>query len=353
MARANQNYSDVEPYRLIDDPMRPSTAKPSAAPEHAKRQFWAQRRKAMEISGARFTPVGVKLASKSPIFDFCLSVFEKTLRLTGLWRVGHQNARNIRVRHLELYFDNLPKAFDGYRILHLTDLHIDKFSGLEDVIINAVAGLNIDLCAMTGDFRAADDGPHEQIMAPMQRLVDAINAPDGTYAVLGNHDDHQLGLSLERRLGIKLLANEQATVQRGDDSITLAGADDVNRFYTADATEVLALNPDAFSIALVHSPEMATDASDAGQSLYLCGHTHGGQVCLPGGKPLVTHLSRNKDLASGLWNVGKMQRYTSPGAGVSGPPVRFFSQGEVTVFHLRRPQETKSVSDPTSQCTEA
>ncbi len=315
----------------------------------ARRNLWASRRKAMEKSGSCFTPVGVKNPHENTAFKLALSAFEKLLRLTGLWKIGNRNARDIRVRQLELYFDNLPSEFDGYRILHLTDLHIDKFPGLEEAIIEKVAGLKPDMCAMTGDFRAADDGPHEQIMAPMQRLIEAIEAPDGVFAVLGNHDDHQLGLSLERRLRVKLLANEIETLHRGHSTISIAGADDVNRFYTADANQVLDTDLSLFSIALVHSPEMATEASAGGQSLYLCGHTHGGQVCLPGGKPLVTHLNRNKNLASGSWNVGTMQGYTSPGAGVSGPPVRFFSRGEVTLVQLRRSGAVNMPIGATSQ----
>lgn len=342
MSQAHIKHNQAELPIAKYDPIVPVTAPFPSVSAHAKRKLWALRRKIMENSGARYTPVGVKPEGGSDLFGFCLNMFERLLRLTGFWKTGNRNAKNIQVRHLELFFANLPAAFDGYRILHLTDLHIDKFPGLEEAILDAVDGLKIDLCAMTGDFRADDDGPYEQIMAPMQRLADAIDAPDGIFAVLGNHDDHHLGLALERRLGIQLLANETTTLQRSNSSIHITGADDVNRFYTADAAQIFDTAPTGFSVALVHSPEMAEEASRGGQSLYLCGHTHGGQVCLPGGKPLVTHLNRNKDLASGSWKMGNMQGYTSPGAGVSGPPVRFFSRGEVTVVELRQSQEFRA-----------
>jgi len=302
----------------------------------AKRSLWAQRRKVMENSGKIYSPLGVKMKSSDSLFEHSLEIFGFLLKLTGLFRFGNRLAKNIRVNEFDLYFDNLPKKFDGYKILQLTDLHIDKFQGLDEIIIDTVKDISADLCVMTGDFRASDDGPYEQIMAPMSRVVRAIKASDGIYAVLGNHDDHQLGLSLENRLGVQLLANEQAVIERGSQRLLIAGADDVNRFYTTDAEQVLETPEDEFAIALVHSPEMAEQASNGGISLYLCGHTHGGQVCLPGGKPLVTHLCRNKELASGSWNVGKMVGYTSSGAGVSGPPVRFFSRGEVTLIHLRK-----------------
>ncbi len=325
MERTQETYEDVggPSQRLI--PVSP-----------AHRKLWARRRKAMEASGCRHSPIGVKPAGANAAFENALSLFEVLLKSCGLYQVGHVIARDIRVRQIDLQFDNLPERFDGYTILHLTDLHIDKFEGLDDAIISAVAGADVDLCVMTGDFRAADDGPHEQIMPPMGQLVAAIQPQDGFYAVLGNHDDHQLGLAIEQQLGIRLLANESDIIRRGNSQIRLIGADDVNRFYTADADRVLSGGHEDFTIALVHSPEMATEAADGGCDLYLSGHTHGGQVCLPGGKPLVTHLNVNQHLASGQWRVGKMQGYTSSGAGVSGPPVRFFSRGEVTFFRLTR-----------------
>jgi hypothetical protein len=82
---------------------------------------------------------------------------------------------------------------------------------------------------------------------------------------------------------------------------------------------------------------MAGEAAAAGYSLYLCGHCHGGQMCLPGGRPLLTHLSRHRDLYAGLWRQGEMWGYTSMGAGLANPPVRFNCPGEVTEFRLRAP----------------
>ena len=87
----------------------------------------------------------------------------------------------------------------------------------------------------------------------------------------------------------------------------------------------------------MHSAEVADDADEAGYSLYLCGHTHGGQICLPGGRPLVTHLKRCRHAARGLWRQGGMTGYTSCGLGVSDLPVRFNTRGEIVLITLRRP----------------
>ena len=110
----------------------------------------------------------------------------------------------------------------------------------------------------------------------------------------------------------------------------------MHRYYTPAANAALAAHdPQTCGIVLAHSPEMAGEAAAAGHALYLCGHCHGGQVCLPGGRPLITHLSRHRDLYGGLWRHGDMSGYTSTGAGLSDPPVRFNCRGEVTEFRLR------------------
>ena len=94
--------------------------------------------------------------------------------------------------------------------------------------------------------------------------------------------------------------------------------------------------PDGFRILLQHSPELLDEAAAASVALYLCGHTHGGQICLPGGIPLMTNIRTPRRYASGLWQHGDMTGYTSVGVGVSVMPLRFFSKGEVAVITLRR-----------------
>ena len=93
---------------------------------------------------------------------------------------------------------------------------------------------------------------------------------------------------------------------------------------------------DGCRIAFVHSAEMADHAAAAGCALYLCGHTHAGQVCLPGGRMVFTQLVRCRHAASGVWREGEMVGYTSPGLGVSPPAVRFNSRGGAALITLRR-----------------
>jgi hypothetical protein len=90
-----------------------------------------------------------------------------------------------------------------------------------------------------------------------------------------------------------------------------------------------------FLIALVHSPELYEVAAAHSVDLYLCGHTHGGQICLPGGRPVVKHLNRGRHLFRDVWSHRGMRGYTHSGTGTSGIPIRFNTRGEVVVHRLR------------------
>jgi hypothetical protein len=116
----------------------------------------------------------------------------------------------------------------------------------------------------------------------------------------------------------------------------LTGLDDVHRFYTPAAKQALYDAPAGFRVALVHSAEIADHAAAAGFDLYLCGHTHGGQICLPNGRAVFTRLRRCHFGARGEWRAGAMIGYTSNGLGVGEVPLRFNCRGEIAVVTLRR-----------------
>jgi uncharacterized protein len=124
-------------------------------------------------------------------------------------------------------------------------------------------------------------------------------------------------------------------LERAGAQITVTGLDDVHAFYSEAAYAALTEDPGGFRVALIHSPEMADHAAKANVALYLCGHTHGGQICLRGGKPLVTALTRCRCAASGFWRQGVTQGYTSRGLGSSWPPLRYNCPAEVTIVTLR------------------
>lgn len=167
----------------------------------------------------------------------------------------------------------------------------------------------------------------------MKQLVAAVRSRDGVFATLGNHDEAAMVEALES-LDINVLLNETVLIERGGRQIAITGLDDVHHFYTDRARDALLHAPNVFRVVAVHSPEIAELASDAGYSLYLTGHTHGGQIRV-GTRPIVDNLYAGHAYASGLWQCGNMAGYTNSGAGVSSIPLRFNTRGELAVITLR------------------
>lgn len=301
----------------------------------AARERWAAARRRMEAGDEKHTPDGRHHRRQWGLFKLLMEVFRWCLVVTGLYRRGMRNARDIVLRRLEFSFDGLPAAYDGYTLLHLTDLHFDGLPGLTGRMADLIDGIEVDLCVMTGDYRFRVHGPIDTIVPEFQRLVGAVKARDGIFATLGNHDTADMVEPMEA-MGITVLINRTHTLMRGNDAVQLTGIDDVHYYYTDDADRAFREADDGFRIALVHSPEFADRAAAAGTALYLTGHTHGGQICLPGGRPIITHLGKWRRYAVGRWRHGGMVGYTSCGVGISGLPVRFNNRGEITLITLRR-----------------
>ncbi len=293
----------------------------------------------MEAGLEKHTPRAIKETRHWVAFRQMLALFGQLLRIFGLYERGVRNARNLRLKHLDLAFQDLPAEFDGFRILHLSDLHVDFLPETLDAALELVSGARFDICVLTGDYRKRVSGPFEHILPDFERLVARIGGQmptrGGIYAILGNHDCADMVPAFEG-IGIEVLVNESRRIQRGRAQIHLTGTDDVHYYYTEAARAALETAPEGFKIALVHSAELADVAAEAGFQLYLAGHTHGGQICLPGGKPIITHLSIHRRYASGLWGHGAMVGYTTTGVGVSGLPVRFNTRGEAVLITLTR-----------------
>ena len=299
------------------------------------RRFWAANRFWMETQNLASKRYGGKRKQHWYAMAVMIKVLEQALRVTGYYEAGRAHADDVRLRHLELSFPDLPPAFDGFTLLHLSDLHLDGSPGLEDRILALTAGQTFDLCVLTGDYRAAVHGPHDQALQSLTRLVAGLQTREGILAVLGNHDDTHMVRPIEA-MGVRLLVNEQFVLERDGQHLQFVGTDDVHYYYTDQAAVALQTAREAFTIALIHSPELCDSAAAAGVALYLCGHTHAGQVCLPRGIPLVKHLRAGRAYYRGYWRHHGMQGVTNSGAGTSGIPVRFNSRGEVLVIHLRR-----------------
>ncbi|MCF8056881.1 MAG: CDP-archaeol synthase [Desulfocapsa sp.] len=270
--------------------------------------------------------------------DILLTRFFK---LVGLYDNGLENSLQVQVEEKSFYFPDLPEAFDGFRILLLTDLHLDGLNGLTEELGRQVETLEIDLCLIGGDIRMKTYGPMAPCLRHLRSLVSCIRSRHGIFAVLGNHDCIEMTPDLEES-GLIMLINDSWEITENGSSLWLVGVDDPHYYKTHDVRLAYGDVPEAgFSIVLAHSPEAYGQAADFHARLYLCGHTHGGQICLPGRGPIFTNSRAPRFTAAGNWQYRDMTGYTSRGAGVSGIPLRFNCPGEISLLTLRRGSSTE------------
>jgi predicted MPP superfamily phosphohydrolase len=260
------------------------------------------------------------------------SVIRNSLKLVGLYQYGCSNAERIQVRHNHVQRTDLPSAFDGFTILHISDMHADMSQGAMGRLAELLDELTYDLCVLTGDYRGKTFGPFDAALEEVTRVRSHLKAP--VYGVLGNHDTISMVPGLEE-MGIRMLLNECETIVRSDQRIHLAGIDDAH-YYRVDNIEKAALPipHDEFSILLSHTPEIYRQAAHADFNLLLSGHTHGGQICLPGSIPITLDSVLPRYMASGPWKYHNMLGYTSVGVGSCIVAVRLNCPPEITLHHL-------------------
>lgn len=267
-------------------------------------------------------------------WDSAHPIIRSLLRLTFMYRRGQRNAMDIEVRRNDVPISGLPSTFDGYTLLHLSDLHLDMHSDHPAALIRRLREVDYDAVVITGDFRAKTFGDFQPALEATERIRLHLKGP--VYAVLGNHDSLHMVLPLEA-MGIRMLLNESLTLRRGSHEIYLAGVDDPHYFRTDNLEKAAEEIPNgATSVLLAHTPEIYRQAAHAGFSLMLCGHTHGGQICLPGGYPIMVNARCPRQYCRGAWQYNSMRGYTSVGSGVSIVDVRLNCQPEITLHRLRR-----------------
>jgi uncharacterized protein len=262
------------------------------------------------------------------------AVIRFSLIVTGLYGRGRRNAVRLELRTNTVNSRKIPSVFDGFTILQLSDLHVDMSADAIVRLESMLPSLEYDICVLTGDYRAHTFGPYETALAGMARLCSLITKP--IYGVLGNHDTIRMLPGLEET-GVRMLLNESVIIARDNSRIHLAGIDDAH-FYRADNIEKAAseIPPDEFSILLSHTPEIYQQAAHAEFDLLLSGHTHGGQICLPGNIPITLDSVLPRRMGSGSWKYHDMQGYTAVGVGSSVVFARFNCPPEITLHRLRR-----------------
>ncbi len=267
------------------------------------------------------------------------SMLELLFRIPTVRDRAEEYIRSIRLTTFEWRFDALPPAFGNYRILHLSDLHIDAIDGLPEAIHKTIRNSRPDLIVLTGDYRFETGGNIHLVLEYMQHLMDGLPRCDGIFGILGNHDTGEFVEPFEA-MGMRMLINESCILRRGADCIGLIGLDDCHYYGADDLEKALhGMDPGLFRILLVHSPELFHEARCAGIDFYLCGHTHGGQIRLPLFGAPITNAACPRRFSDRIWRHGGTQGYTHRGTGSSCIPFRLNCPPEATL-HILNPGDS-------------
>jgi len=294
---------------------------------HARQRLGIEREHEAQVFGQGLNFFHIENLTTSHV------LIRAALMVTGLYWRGLNNAKQVRVTHNVIRSSRLPASFQGFTMLQISDPHVDMNVEVMQRVESLVDRLHYDVCVLTGDYRGLTFGPIDTTLAAMARLRRALQGP--VYGVLGNHDTITMVPAFEA-MGIRMLLNENEVLERGNQRIHLAGIDDAH-FYQMDNIEKAAsgIPQEEFSILISHTPEIYRHAAHAGFDMLISGHTHGGQICLPGGLPLTLDSNLPRRFGAGSWNYQGMLGYTSRGTGSSVVPVRFNCPPEITLHHFQ------------------
>jgi predicted MPP superfamily phosphohydrolase len=255
------------------------------------------------------------------------------LSLTGAARSALAEPFMLTIERQPIYLRRLHKELDGFRIVHLSDLHHGPLTSTAQILraVETANSLEPDIVALTGDYIS-----HERrYAAPCAELVGRLRARYGVFAVLGNHDhwtDAALITDLFRAEGIKVLVNEGMRFEKDGTAFWLAGVNDTMVGLEDLPLALAGAGEDEMKLLLAHNPIILRRAARAGVDLVLSGHTHGGQVKLrsersPSGRP-------RRRLLKGLGRRGETQIYVTRGLGTVILPIRYGCPPEVSLLEL-------------------
>ena len=240
----------------------------------------------------------------------------------------------LTIEHQQIYLRRLPREFDGFRIVHLSDIHHSPFTSQEQIkrAVETANSLQPDIVALTGDYVSKE----RRYAAPCAEMLGTLRARHGVYAVLGNHDhwtDASLITDLFRAEGITVLVNQGMRFEKKGAAFWLAGVDDTMVGLEDLSLALAGARDDELKLLLAHNPIILRRAARAGVDLVLSGHTHGGQVRLRS-EQTATKKPRRR-LLKGLARQGTTQIYITRGLGTVVLPVRFGCPPEVSLLELR------------------
>ena len=256
------------------------------------------------------------------------------VNLTHVARAALTEPYMLSIEHQRIHLSRLPKAFDGFRVVQLSDIHHGPFSSTEQIerAVETANRLQPDIIALTGDYISKE----RQYAAPCAEMLGHLKAKYGVYAVLGNHDhwvDAPLLTDLFRAEGITVLINEGMRFENNGAAFWLAGVDDTMVGLEDISLALAGSRADEMKLLLAHNPIILRRAARASVDLVLSGHTHGGQVAIRGDRN--TLRGARKRLLKGLGRLGNTQIYVNRGLGTVVLPIRYGCPPEISLLELR------------------
>lgn len=251
---------------------------------------------------------------------------------------GFAEAGGFEVTRPTVSVPNLPASFDGLRIAFITDLHHGPYTGLPFItsVVRATQVLNPDLILLGGDYCLREG----KYIRPCLEVLKSLSAPLGVYGVLGNHDyTHGLEETQRelRRAGVEELTNGGVWVRRGNDRVRLAGVDDLWWGKPDAGVAIGDVKAEDAVVLLSHNPDYCETLRDPRVGLVLSGHTHGGQVRVPGMRNPFIPSRYGEKYSHGLVDAPSCRVYVSRGLGATGMPVRYNCPPELTLVTLSAP----------------
>ena len=284
----------------------------------------------MKMAGQRKTRISDRINS--------LVSAEKPLRhlagnVSKIAKTAMDEASSLSLERVEIELKRLPKKLDGFKIIHLSDIHHSPFTNLEHIerAVKIANRLKPDMFILTGDYVSHE----KKYIAPVAKVLGTLNSEFGTFACLGNHDhwtSPELVVRKFGEVGIKMLVNEGLRFEARGGSFWICGVDD-HMVGKADLTAALKGSyPDEMKLLLAHNPIILRQAARYGVDLTLSGHTHGEQVKVR--DPEKRLLPRRK-LSSGLHRRKDSQIYITRGIGTVVLPIRYQCPPEISLLELR------------------
>jgi predicted MPP superfamily phosphohydrolase len=255
---------------------------------------------------------------------------------------------NLETTERRIRLTRCPKAFEGFRIAQLSDIHIGPFMTRQEVnrYVEIANGLKADLAVLTGDFVTWDPATQESVVEALAGL----RAPYGVFGCLGNHEmwtETQDSITqLFAACEIRILRQQRAAIAIRNEALNLIGVDYQTRPGPRSRSKVIArsylhgveplVQPDTVNILLSHNPNSFDRAAELGIDLSLAGHTHGGQVTLEFIHPSLTPSRLITAYVKGWFEKNGAHLYVNRGIGTIGVPERLGARPEITLFELTR-----------------